>query len=75
MGDNFFKRRRDELDMSQYDVARKVGITDKSVSAWERGETMPRRSLWSKVAEAYQISVERLTREINKLTVTEAAAK
>ena len=36
----FIARRRKELDMTQKELAEKLGKSDKSVSKWERGGSL-----------------------------------
>ena len=36
----FIARRRKELDMTQKELAEKLGITDRAVSKWETGDSL-----------------------------------
>lgn len=36
----FIARRRKELDMTQKELAEKLGITDRAVSKWENGVSL-----------------------------------
>jgi len=38
---NFIRKLRKEKDLTQEQLAEKLGVTDKSVSRWENGKTMP----------------------------------
>ena len=41
----FIARRRKELNLTQKELADKLGITDRAVSKWENGRCMPDLSL------------------------------
>lgn len=51
------KAARENLNLSQDELAAKVGVTRASVSAWENGEYAPGRKRHRKLAEALQITV------------------
>lgn len=42
---------REERDLTQAGFARLMGVTDMTVSRWERGVIVPRRKYWSKLEE------------------------
>ena len=45
---NFFKRRREELGLSQWGIAQRLGVSNSAVSSWEdeiRIPTLPIASL------------------------------
>ena len=46
--------------MTQDDVARAIGASDKAVSAWERGEREPRMGYVQKLADLFEIEMETL---------------
>ena len=54
------RARRKELDMSQPDLARAVGVTRSAVSQWERGETSPTYKTLLKVAKVLGMSARDL---------------
>lgn len=45
------KQRREELNLTQEDLADQVGVEGMTVSRWERGESLPRRKFWPKLQE------------------------
>jgi transcriptional regulator with XRE-family HTH domain len=60
----FFRRRREELKLTQRDIALKLNITTGAVSSWDMGDAFPRPPLWDAVAEVLQVPVETLAAEI-----------
>lgn len=64
MADNFWLARRNELDLSQYDIAVASGYTPAAVGAWETDKSAPRLTSAPKLAPVYKLSVERIEREI-----------
>lgn len=57
---NYIYKKRMESGLSQSQVARLLGISDKAVSKWENGRAKPRTSTLRRLAELYQISLEDL---------------
>lgn len=51
---------RQELKMTQSEVAEKLNYTDKSVSKWERGEAMPPIDVLKDLADLYGVSLDYL---------------
>ena len=51
---------RKEKNMTQEQLAEKIGVTSKSISRWENGKTMPDLSLFSPLCEILGISVNDL---------------
>ena len=49
---------------TQLDLATKLNYSDKSVSKWERGESLPHVYILSQIAELYGVSVSALIGEI-----------
>lgn len=75
--DCWLKRRREELDMSQHDVAIKLGMTAGAIGQWERLKSAPPVRISGHMAAVYQCSVERIIEaiaEIVRLMDEEAAA-
>lgn len=73
MDGNFFKRRRVEMEKTQRDIALALNMTTSAVSAWENDVSAPDRSIWPQVAAVYEVTVERIAKEISKLTTPEPA--
>ena len=59
MKDIISKRRR-ELGLTQQQLAEKLNISDKVISKWETGKSLPDTSMLIPLAEALQISIEQL---------------
>ncbi|HET6785034.1 MAG TPA: helix-turn-helix domain-containing protein [Erysipelotrichaceae bacterium] len=55
--------RRKKLNLTQKDLALKLNVTDKAISKWERGKSLPDISLLSKLAEVLEISLLELMNE------------
>lgn len=53
----FIAERRKEKNMTQEQLAEKMGVTDKTISRWENGKTMPDYSLLKDLCNELDISV------------------
>ena len=56
----FIAKLRKEQKMTQFDLATKIGVTDRAVSKWENGRGLPDISLISALCEALEISIDEL---------------
>ena len=56
----FVSQLRKEQNMTQKELAEKLGVTDKAVSKWERGLSFPDISLLEPLADTFHISVMEL---------------
>ena len=56
----FIAKLRKEKNMTQEQLAEKVGVTDKSVSRWENGKTMPDLSLLPILSKELNVEVSEL---------------
>lgn len=56
----FIKEQRNSLDMTQKELAEKIGCTDKAVSRWETGKGLPDTSLLIPLSKELNISVNEL---------------
>lgn len=57
------KTKRKRLDMSQEDLAKKLGISQPAVAQWESGVSRPNISLLPKLAEVLECTVDELLKE------------
>ena len=56
----FIAERRKKANLTQMQLAEKLGITDKAISKWERGIAMPDTSIMLKLCDILGISVNEL---------------
>jgi len=56
----FIAAKRREQNLTQKQLAEKIGVSDKTVSKWETGKTMPDYSVVELLCEALNISVSEL---------------
>lgn len=56
-------RLRQEVGLTQAQLAEKLNYTDKAVSKWERGESIPDLRVLIQLAEIYNITVDDIVRE------------
>lgn len=56
----FIAKRRKELNLTQKELADKLGITDRAVSKWETGRCMPDLSLLQPLSRILEVSVNDL---------------
>ena len=57
---------RKQNKWTQSDLARQLNYSDKSISKWERGDSVPDIEMLCKVAEIFHVNVEYLTKEHNE---------
>jgi transcriptional regulator with XRE-family HTH domain len=60
----FISKRRRMLDMTQEELARRIGVSKSAVAKWETEGGLPDRDNLGKLAEALNISVDELHRRI-----------
>lgn len=60
MAQNRFKILRESMGLSQLELGEKLGVTQQSVFAWERGETVPRLQTAVILADLYGVSIDYL---------------
>lgn len=64
---NIITKLRKENGMTQPELAKKIGVSDKAISKWERDLSLPDVNTISKLAEIFHISVDELMQvKINK---------
>lgn len=54
------KEKRKQQEMTQKELAEKLGVSDKAVSKWERCESLPDVTLIPQIAEILEVSIEYL---------------
>lgn len=55
-----FKELLKKREMTQEQLAKKLKVTQQTVSQWCNGATAPQRKIWSKVAKTLDVTVEQL---------------
>ena len=53
----YIASKRKALGMTQMDLAKELGMSDKSVSKWERGICLPDASVYMQLCDALGISI------------------
>lgn len=53
----FIKKLRNEKKMTQAELAKKLNVTDRAVSKWERGKGLPDISLLEDLSEIFNVSI------------------
>ena len=53
----FIAKCRKDKNLTQYELAEKLGVTDRSVSNWENGKNMPDLSLFKPLCEILDITI------------------
>ena len=56
----FISELRKEKNMTQEELAEKLDVTNKSISRWENGKTMPDLSLITVLAKEFNVEVSEL---------------
>ena len=66
---DFIYQRRKALGLTQDELGRKLGVTNKAVSKWEVGETTPEVAMLEPLAKALEVSVDELLTQKKKKKV------
>ena len=54
---NFIAKLRSERGMTQTEAAEKLGVSNKTVSRWENGQTLPDFEQMQKLCELYDVRI------------------
>ena len=57
---SFIKELRKEKNMTQKELAKKIGLTDKAISKWERGLSFPDITMLNSLAEVFDVDVSEI---------------
>lgn len=60
------KKKREQLGLTQAELAKEMGVDQSAVCLWETGKTLPRAKLLPKLAEILKCSVDDLVK-INRI--------
>ena len=55
-----FKQKREEVGMTQSELAQKLNVDQSTVCLWETGKTLPRASMLPRIASLFKCSVDEL---------------
>ncbi len=66
IGKNLLKLRKD-MKLTQMEVAEKFNYSDKSISKWEKGESLPNVEILCELASFYGVTLDDLTRENDEI--------
>lgn len=61
----FIYQKRKALGLTQDELGRRLGVTNKAVSKWEVGETLPDVTIIRKLAEVLEVTVDELLTQTN----------
>ena len=70
VGKNLLKLRKDKK-LTQLELAEKFNYSDKSISKWEKGESLPSVEVLCELANFYGVSMDDLTKEHENLPIVE----
>lgn len=57
---NFLKELRREKELTQEQLAEKFGVSSRSVSRWENGNTMPELGILVELADFYEVDIKEI---------------
>ena len=63
---NFIAKCRKEKNITQSELAEKLGVTDRSISNWENGKNMPDLSLFKPLCKELDITINELIKRFEK---------
>lgn len=61
---NYWQQQREKLDISQRQCAILLGVSNTTLSIWEKGDAIPDLSRAKKLAEVFGVSPSTIEREI-----------
>lgn len=72
---NNLKLYRKKFDLTQEQVAERLGVSRQAVAKWERGETLPDIDNIIAMADMYEISIDSLVRNMSSYNDTDNEKK
>lgn len=57
---DYLRETRKKTGLSQYQLGKLIGVSDKAVSKWENGVSKPRTELLAKIGRVLDVSVDSL---------------
>ncbi|MBQ8844571.1 MAG: helix-turn-helix transcriptional regulator [Clostridia bacterium] len=70
IGSNLLKLRK-KMKLTQLEIAEKFNYSDKSISKWEKGESLPSIEVLYQLAQFYGVTLNDLTEENENIEITE----
>ena len=71
----FLRELRKEKELTQEQLAEKFGVSSRSVSRWENGNTMPELGILDKLADYYEIDIKEIIDGERKSEIMEKEQK
>lgn len=71
----FIYQKRKKLGLTQEELGKKLGVTNKAVSKWEVGETTPDITMLEPLAQILQVSVDELLKQETNIEKNEQTIK
>ena len=65
---NFFRKHREALNLSQWDLSKIIDVSPGTISSWERGQSVPRPALVPSLAKALKVSEAQVSKAIVDLS-------
>ena len=59
----FIRELRIEKEMTQQELAEKLGVTDSAISKWENGQAVPELNGLILLSELYGVTIDRIVKE------------
>lgn len=70
IGNNLLKLRKN-MKLTQMEVAEKFNYSDKSISKWEKGESLPSVEVLCELAQFFGVTIDDLTKETDNIETTQ----
>ena len=68
---NFLRELRNEKRMTQEEIAEKFGVSSRSVSRWENGNTMPELGILVELSVFYEVEIKEIIEGERKSEIME----
>lgn len=65
---NYIRTLRERKGLSQFQLGKLVGVSDKAVSKWENGYAKPKSSIVLRLSEVFSVSADVLLKEMYDIT-------
>jgi len=79
MNGNILRRLREDKGLSQEEVANRLGLSQKTISSWEKDRTNPKLSQLKQLCDIYECSLESVTgvrnHDLNDISLVDIIVK